>query len=192
MIFMRTIMMFLICVVFFSCNNKKKDNPIVSISTAYGDIELELYSKKAPKTVAAFLLNIEKGLYKNTNFYRVLKNEELDQQSNYGVIQGGIWPAKNNSILVPLESTNQTGLTHNSGTISMARSVGEQATTEFFICIGEQQLFNDGGGAPEDKQGFAAFGEVIKGMDVVREIQNQKNSGDLFLRKIIINNINVE
>ena len=185
---MRTIIAFLICTIFFSCSNKKTDNPVVVIKTAFGDIEIELYPKQAPKTVASFLANVEKGLYKNTNFYRVLKNDDLDMQSNYGVIQGGIWPVKKEET-IEIETTKQTGLTHVSGTISMARATGEKATTEFFICIGEQQLFNEGGENPVDKQGFAAFGQVIKGMSVVRQIQNQKNNGDMFLNKIVIDNI---
>ena len=185
---MRTIIAFIICMIFFSCNNKKTDNPVVVIKTAFGDIEIELYPKQAPKTVAAFLTNVEKGLYKNTNFYRVLKNDDLDMQSNYGVIQGGIWPAKSGA-QIENESTKQTGLLNISGTISMARTTGEKATTEFFICIGEQQLFNEGGENPADKLGFAAFGQVIKGMAVVRQIQNQKNRGDMFLNKIVIDNI---
>ena len=185
---MRTIIAFLICTIFFACNNKKNDNPVVVIKTAYGDIEIELYPKQAPKTVAVFLANIEKGLYKNTNFYRVIKNDDLDIQSNYGVIQGGTWPVKN-ELQIEHESTKQTGLSHISGTISMARTTGEKASTEFFICIGEQQLFNEGGNSPTDNQGFAAFGHVIQGMAVVRKIQDQKNNGDKFLNPISINNI---
>ena len=187
---MRTIIAFLICSIFFSCNNKKNDKPIVKILTAYGDIEIELYPKQAPKTVAAFLTNVEKGLYNNTNFYRVLKNEDLDQQSNYGVIQGGIWPIKN-ELQIEHESTKETGLSHVSGTISMAKATGEKATTEFFICIGEQNMF-DAGNNPTDIDGYAAFGKVVKGMDVVRKIQSQKSEGDKFLKNITINNIERE
>ena len=188
---MRTIIAFLICTIFFSCSNKKNDNPVVVIKTAFGDIEIELYPKQAPKTVAAFLANVEKGLYKNANFYRVIKNDDLDQQTNYGVIQGGIWPTKN-GLQIDHESTKQTGLSHVSGTISMARTTGEKATTEFFICIGEQQLFNEGGKSPEDSLGFAAFGIVTKGMSVVRKIQDQKNDADKFIQNISINNIDKE
>ena len=128
-------------------------------------------------------------MYKNTTFYRVLKNEDLDIQSNYGIIQGGIWPIKKKIVGVVHESTNQTGLSHTSGTISFARANGELATSEFFICIGEQTLFNEGNASPDDKKGFAAFGKVMSGMDVVRKIQDQKNNGDMFTKPIKIKDV---
>jgi peptidyl-prolyl cis-trans isomerase A (cyclophilin A) len=186
---MRIIFILFVIVTLLSCNNNANDNPHIQIVTSYGDIEIELYPKQAPKTVAAFLQNMEAGLYKNTNFYRVLKNEDLNADDNYGIIQAGIWPATKPVPAIPLESTNASGLSHISGTISMARTSGAQATSEFFICIGEQKVFNQGGDLPEDKLGFAAFGKVVSGMNVVRKIQDQKNNGDKFVQNIAIENI---
>jgi peptidyl-prolyl cis-trans isomerase A (cyclophilin A) len=186
---MRIICTLFILVTLLCCNNNANDNPHIQIVTSLGDIEVELFPKQAPKTVAAFLQNIDAGLYKNTNFYRVLKNEDLNADDNYGIIQGGIWPAAKTVTAIPLESTNATGLTHISGTISMARTSGAQATSEFFICIGEQKVFDQGGDLPEDKLGFAAFGKVVSGMNVVRKIQDQKNNGDKFVQNITIEKV---
>ena len=87
------------------------------------------------------------------------------------------------------ESTKLTGLTHQSGTISLARTEPGTANTEFFICIGDQSPFDFGRRGTEDGQGFAAFGKIFRGMDIVRKIQAQKSSGDHFDERIVINNI---
>jgi peptidyl-prolyl cis-trans isomerase A (cyclophilin A) len=174
---------------FCSCTQKKYDNPHILIDTNYGEIEAELYPTKAPKTVTAFLSYIDSGFYKNTTFYRVLKNEDLPMDINYGVIQGGVWPQKKNVAGVEHESTRLSGLTHTNGTLSLARSSVGTATTEFFICIGDETQFDAGNKGRFDTLGFAAFGSVVKGMDIVRKIQAQKNKGEDFDTKIIINNI---
>jgi peptidyl-prolyl cis-trans isomerase A (cyclophilin A) len=173
----------------FSCTQTKDENPHILIDTNYGEIEAELYPEKAPKTVAAFLSYIDSGFYKNTTFYRVLKNEDMPMDINYGVIQGGIWPLEKNIKGVEHESTRLTGLTHTNGTLSLARTSVGTATTEFFICIGDETIFNAGNKGAYDTLGFAAFGSVIKGMDIVRKIQAQKNTGEDFDTKISINNI---
>ncbi len=172
-----------------SCTQKKYDNPHVMIDTNYGEIELELFPKQAPKTVAAFLSYIDSGLYKNTSFYRVLKNEDLLEDDNYGIIQGGVYPNLKNVKPIEHEPTKLTGLSHTDGTISFASLGAGTATTEFFICIGNQTPFDAGNSGTTDKQGFAAFGTVIKGMRIVRKIQATKNTGDHIDEKIIINNI---
>lgn len=172
-----------------SCTQKKYDNPHILIDTNYGDIEAELYLKKAPKTVTAFLSYIDSGFYKNTTFYRVLKNEDMPMEINYGVIQGGVWPQKKNVTGVEHESTRLTGLSHTNGTLSFARTTIGTATTEFFICIGDETIFDAGNKGNYDTLGFAAFGRVVKGMDIARKIQAQKNRGEDFEVKIMINNI---
>lgn len=186
---MRNILLLFFFASLFSCNQKKYDNPRILIITNYGDIEAELYPKNAPKTVASFLSYVDAGYYKNTSFYRVLKNEDLTPENNYGMIQGGLWPHPKNLTGIEHESTKQTGLSHTNGTLSLARIIAGTATTEFFICIGEETAFDAGGSASKDGLGFAAFGKVIDGMEVVRKIQNQKTTGDLFSKKIIISNI---
>jgi peptidyl-prolyl cis-trans isomerase A (cyclophilin A) len=89
------------------------------------------------------------------------------------VIQGGptAQRAKQGFPPVPLERTSQTGLSHKDGVISMARDAPDTAASDFFICIGDQPSLDFGGMRNPDGQGFAAFGHVVKGMDVVRKIQ---------------------
>lgn len=175
---------------FFSCNQPEYKNPHIVIKTQMGKIEVELFPDKAPKTVAAFLSYIDSGYYNSSGFYRVLKTEELPTPVNTGIIQGGIWqtnPGKKATVPgVDFESTKQTGLTHQSGTISLAHTKPGTASTEFFICIGDQSPLDFGRRGTADGQGFAAFGKVFEGMDIVRKIQAQKSSGDKFENKIEI------
>lgn len=182
-----------ICFAIFSCNQPAYKNPHVLIETNLGDIEVELFPDQAPKTVAAFLSFVDSGFYNKTSFYRVLKTEELPTATNTGIIQGGMWqtnPAKKITIPgVEHETTKTSGLTHQSGTISLARLTPGTANTEFFICIGDQSPLDFGRRGTEDGQGYAAFGEVFKGMTIVRNIQAQKSHGDKFDEKIVINRI---
>ncbi len=183
----------IIAACFISCNQPVYKNPHILIETQLGDIEVELFPDQAPKTVAAFLSYIDSGYYNNTSFYRVLKGDELPSDNNTGIIQGGLWqtnPTK--KITIPgivHETTKQTGLTHQSGTISLARTTPGSANTEFFICIGDQSPLDYGRRGTEDGQGYSAFGTVFKGMDIVRKIQAKKSHGDKFDEKITINKI---
>lgn len=165
--------------------------PRIVIKTGYGDIDVELYADKAPKTVAAFLANIDADLYKGGSFYRVLKNEDAPAEYNQGLIQGGIFQMKPDvhAAAVPHESPRQTGISHESGTLSMARTGPGTATSEFFICIGNQKQFDSSSRGSSDGLGYAAFGKVVSGMDVVRAIQNARSSGDKFIAPIAIKNI---
>lgn len=175
-----------------ACSNKKSEFPHIVIQTNYGDIEAELYPAKAPKTVAAFLSYIDKDFYKNTTFYRVLKDEEMPTDYNSGLIQGGVWPNLKSVAGIDHESTKKSGLSHTSGTLSMARTGVGTATTEFFICIGEQTSLDAGRSGTADSLGFAAFGKVTKGMSIVRKIQATRSTGDQFNEKIKIANIEMD
>ena len=181
------------CFTLVACNQPAYKNPHVIIESQLGDIEVELFPDQAPGTVAAFLSYIDSGFYNKTSFYRVLKTEELPTTTNTGIIQGGMWqtnPAKKITIPGILhETTKQTGLTHESGTISLARLAPGTGNTEFFICIGDQSTLDAGRRGIEDGQGYAAFGKVFKGMYIVRKIQAQKSQGDKFDQKIEITKI---
>ena len=180
---------------FFSCNSKKiYKEPTVKIETNFGDITVELYPEKAPKTVAAFLSYVDSGYYKDGSFYRVLKAEDQPSSSfKSDLIQGGIWQTKNAMQIIlpgiPHETTKQTGILHKDGTISMARLEPGTASTEFFIVIGDQKAYDYGGDANADGQGFAAFGRVIEGMDVVKDIHKQPDNETNFTPPIAIKNI---
>lgn len=178
---------------FISCNAYDKDKPRIRIETTRGDIDVELYPTRAPKTVEAFLNNVDAGLYKDVSFYRVLKADQLATDYNTGIIQGGPWnkALKQNEKpkLIPHEPTSSSGLSHTNGAISMARNEPGSASTEFFICIGDQSSLDAGRSGTEDGQGFAAFGMVVSGMKVVRAIQSLPNNGDRFIKPTEIINI---
>ncbi len=177
-----------------ACTAQHTPNPHVVIQTSPGDIEIELYPDKAPKTVAAFLKYVDSGLYRNTLFYRVLnKDNQPSDAYKAELIQGGLWRNRRKEMEklpgIPHETTRQTGLSHTDGTLSMARLEPGSATTEFFICIGAQTGFDYGGANNPDGQGYAAFGKVVKGMDVVRIIYDRPEDEQYFEPPVAIYNI---
>lgn len=148
--------------------------PRVTIQTAIGDIEVELDRERAPITVTNFLYYVHEGLYSDGMFHRtVTLSNQSSNKVKIEVIQASADPAKTNEFrpAIPIERTGDTGLKHRDGTISMARDGPNTAQDEFFICIGDQPELDFGGKRNPDGQGFAAFGKVVKGMDVVRRIQ---------------------
>ena len=178
---------------FISCKHAPYKNPHIQITTAYGEIEVELFPEQAPKTVATFLLYVDSGYYKNSSFYRLLTNENVPAEYNTGLIQGGIYTT-NPRLLEKItgivhESTKQTHLSHTRGTISLARTTPGSASTEFFICIGDQIQFDSGASSGGDGLGFAAFGKVVNGMEVAKKIQNDPSRGESFKTEIKIVNI---
>jgi peptidyl-prolyl cis-trans isomerase A (cyclophilin A) len=183
----------LIAAFLVSCSQKGSKDPHLLIETSQGDIEIEVYPQKAPKTVAAFLSYIDSGYYTNASFYRVLKTDQFSSPSNTGIIQGGIWQTKpqikTTLAGIEHESTKLSGLTHISGTVSLARLEPGTANTEFFICIGDQTPLDHGRRGTKDGEGFAAFGIVVRGMSIVRKIQDQKSKGDRFDIPITISRI---
>ena len=152
------------------------DRPVtmVLIRTDLGDMTVEIYKDQAPVTAANFLSHVERGDYTNSIFYRAVR---LDNQSQskvkIEVIQGGLFHDEVLDTIAPIkhESTQETGILHSDGVISMARMEPGSASTEFFICIGNQPSLDYAGDRNPDGQGFAAFGKVVKGMNVARAIQ---------------------
>ncbi len=151
----------------------------VLLETEKGVIELEVDAARAPVTAANFLRYVDGGLYDGGAFYRTVRPDtEQRTDVRIQVIQGGLPRGRGRGAgprgfdPIPLERTSVTGLRHLDGTISMARSADpDSATSEFFICIGDQPELDAGGKRNPDGQGFAAFGRVVSGMDVVRAIQ---------------------
>ena len=159
----------------------------VRITTSLGEIEVELDAARAPATTANFLKYVDGGFYTNGVFHRTVTTLPDNQPTNtvkIEVIQGGVTPAgadpareKGGSPPIALERTNKTGLKHVDGAISMARDGPDTATSDFFICIGNQPELDFAGKRNPDGQGFAAFGRVTQGMDVVRKIQKAPSKG---------------
>ena len=149
--------------------------PRVLIQTTEGDIELEIDADKAPLTAQNFLHYVHEGLYSDGGFHRsvTLTNQE-NSKVKIQVIQGKANALKRDqfSPAIAMEDTRHTGLKHLNGVISMARSKPNSATDQFFICIEDQPELDFGGRRNPDGQGFAAFGRVTKGMEVVKKIHN--------------------
>lgn len=175
---MKPILFLVLVFLLFGCTQKKHTNPHIEIQTRFGNIELELYPKQAPKTVAAFLSYIDAGYYKRSSFYRVMNQENQTIDSwKAELVQGGLWRSNYKQATslkgIPHETTKQSGIKHTNGVISMARLDPGTATTEFFIMIGNQPGFDYGGENNPDGQGYAAFGKVVDGWDVLDRIYNQ-------------------
>ena len=157
--------------VFTFCGKKY---PVVIIQTEFGDIKVEIYKKQAPVTATNFLKYVNENRFENSRFYRTVTMENQPKDSiKIEVIQGGLGNRKYRLPPIEHETTKTTGILHKNGTISMARGKPGTASSEFFICIGDQPELDFGGKRNPDGQGFAAFGKVTEGMDVVRKIQQQ-------------------
>lgn len=156
-----------------SCGEKA----VVVITTELGDIQVKLDPEKAPVTSANFLRYADAGLFDSACFYRVVRADNQEKDSVLiAVIQGGRYEKEETGGFPPIahETTEQTGINHLDGTISMARWTPGTATSEFFICVGDQPELDFGGKRNPDGQGFAAFGKVTKGMDVVMKIHGME------------------
>ena len=151
-------------------------NPRITINTEFGEITLELFPERAPITVDNFLRYVDEDRFTDAVFYRTVRaDNQPNNKIKIEVIQGGLKADDHPQVLalIPHETTAQTGILHTDGTISMARNEPGTASSEFFICIGDQPALDFGGMRNPDGQGFATFGRVISGMDVVRKIQSQ-------------------
>ena len=151
----------------------------VLVRTELGDIVLEVDAKRAPDTAANFLRYVDAGHYDGGTFHRTVKiDNQPDSPVKIEVIQAGVNPdrAKDGFPPIPIERTSVTGLRHTNGAISMARGQPDSATSGWFICINDQASLDFGGARNPDGQGFAAFGRVVRGMDVVQKIQQAPNT----------------
>ncbi|MCS6808254.1 MAG: peptidylprolyl isomerase [Candidatus Kapabacteria bacterium] len=163
----------------------------VVMYTALGSIEVELYRRAAPATVQNFLEYVAGGYYTGSMFYRtVRKDNQPDKPDSIKIeaIQATISSLYAQHAMPPIlmETTQQTGIRHLDGTISMARDEPNTAQYEFFICIGDQPQLDFGGHRNPDGYGFAAFGRVVKGMDVVRKIHQSPSAGQALTPPIMI------
>ena len=142
----------------------------IEMATGEGDIVIELYLDKAPVTAGNFLNLVDNGDLDGGSFYRVVNAGNDRGSPKIDVIQGGLGNDAEGFDTIAHETTADTGILHTDGVISMARGAVGTASTEFFICIGDQPGLDHGEARNADGQGFAAFGKVVSGMDVVRRI----------------------
>ncbi len=188
---MRVSVYIMVFAAMLSCNasgQSGKKNEKITIRTELGDIHARINLKKAPITSSNFLEYIDAHLFDSARFYRVVR---LDNQPGDSVlievIQGGRYKDEDKGFPPIIhETTKMTGIHHRNGTLSMARSSPGTATSEFFICIGDQPELDFGGRRNRDLQGFAAFGKVTEGMNVVEQIQSIKSSGQYLESPVLV------
>ena len=165
--------------------------PRVIIQTDQGDIEIEVDSVRAPVTAKNFLRYVDLGFYRVGRFHRtVTADNQPGNKVKIAVIQAGLDTLRVKDFPpIPLERTKVTGLSHRDGTVSMARDGPDTATSDFFICVGDQKELDFGGKRNPDGQGFAAFGRVVLGMDVVTRIHQSPAQGQRLEPPVAILNI---
>jgi len=164
--------------------------PRVRFQTTAGDFELLLDAEKAPVTVKNFLHYVHQGLYSDGRFHRtVTLSNQPDDAYKIEVIQASADPNASHRYLepIPLERTSVTGLKHRAGVISMARDAdADSGQHHFFICLSDSPELDFGGKRNPDGQGFAAFGKVTKGMDVINKIHQSEADGQTLVPNIRI------
>ena len=153
---------------------------LVRIETALGAIDIAVDTRRAPVTAGNFLKYVDGGFYDGGRFHRATRPDNYTpappDKPAMEIIQGGINPERRRDGFppIPLERTSVTGLKHVVGTVSMARTpAADSARSDFFICLDDQPSLDFGGKRFDDAQGGGAFGRVVRGMDVVRRIQQQ-------------------
>ncbi|MBP9143605.1 MAG: peptidylprolyl isomerase [Thermoanaerobaculia bacterium] len=147
---------------------------VVRLETELGAIDLEIDLVRAPLSAANFLRYVDAGRYDGGRFHRTVRPDtETRPDVPIAVVQAGVAPLRQTEDFppVPLERTRDTGLRHLAGTLSMARGTPDSATSDFFVCLEDSPVLDFGGARNPDGQGFAAFGRVTSGLDVVRKIQ---------------------
>ena len=166
------------------------DNPFVRIATEIGDIVVEIYENKAPATARHFLRSVDEGYYDGSTFYRAARSADNQpgDEVKIDVVQGGFFDNQDETKcphpFIDLETTDQTGIRHLDGVISMGRDTPDSVNTLFFICVGDQPVLDTGGMRHKDGLGFAAFGRVTAGMDLVRRMHGMKTEGQYIVPQV--------
>ena len=156
------------------------DKPRVVLETDAGRMVLELELARAPLSVCNFLSYVTDGDYAGGTFFRTVVSATNDNPNPIDVIQAATPRGSDDDSRppIPLERTRDTGLGHTAGTISMARDGPDTATSSFFIVTQDTPSLDFGGGRNPDRQGFAAFGRLVEGLDVARAIQMSPADGE--------------
>lgn len=145
---------------------------LVRLETQDGNIDICVYGDAAPHSAASFLDHVSGGHFDAAGFYRVVRFDNDRGSPKINVIQGGLLSEVQVLPPVPHETTASTGISHTDGVISLARAApGTGSGSAFFISIGANPSLDVGGARNPDGQGFASFGRVVAGMQLVRDIQ---------------------
>lgn len=165
--------------------------PRILIDTPLGSITVEIDVVRAPRTGKNFLSYVDSGLYNDAAFCRAVRPADDPNPVKVSVVQAGLHRVDGARALesIPHKDTNLTGLGHDAGTLSMARGEIGTADSEFFIVIDDSWELDAGGGRQPDGHGFAAFGRVIAGMDVVRSISQLEQMPDAELHGELVRRV---
>jgi peptidyl-prolyl cis-trans isomerase A (cyclophilin A) len=143
--------------------------------TDLGELEIEVYADRAPQSAGAFLRYVDEERFVGATFYRVVRPDNDQGNPPITVVQAAVPNKQKAYWAVNHESTAVTRLAHVDGVLSLARrEPGTGTPGEFFICLGDQPSLDFGGLRKPDGQGFAAFGQVAAGMEIVRRIHKQQ------------------
>mgnify|MGYP000075903410 FL=1 len=176
----RAIALTVVCCTGSASAGQVSSNVTVLVVTDLGDITVAIDTEHAPHTAANFLRYVDAGAYDGGQFHRtVTMQNQPNNDVRIEVIQASVNRGRSEDSFDPiqLERTPVTGLRHIDGAISMARGGPDTATSSFFFCIGNQPSLDFGGDRNPDGQGFAAFGHVVSGAEVIRQIQMQPADG---------------
>lgn len=148
-------------------------SPNVILETSAGNIEIEVYPKKAPLTAADFLYHVDEGLYDNQGFYRVVTPATDPLDMGMSLIQGGRLDLVPVTPSVNHEGTVSSGLSNVTGSVAMARdAINSGSAAYFFINMGDNVFLDEGGTRNPDGAGYAVFGTIVSGLDVAKTIQS--------------------
>ncbi len=184
-------LLFLFILIAGCSSPKTKDGSVpLVIKTMEGNIYVSIYPEKAPQTCKAFLDLVDEDYFDDASFYRVMNIHNQPTIAHKAeFVQGGVWKNKERAKpapKIPHESTKQTGILHKMGTLSFARNEPGTADSEFFICVDDQPGLDYGGENNPDGQGYAAFGMVTRGMDVVRRIYFSPDINQYLIKPVFI------
>jgi peptidyl-prolyl cis-trans isomerase A (cyclophilin A) len=164
----------------------------VEVSTELGQFRLELREDRAPASAGYFLADVRAGLYDGSSFFRIvtLANQQAEAERQIEVIQGGLKHTREDlPPAIPHETTAMTALRHLKGTVSLARFAPGAVYHSFFICLRDEPALDFGGARHPDGQGFAAFGRVAEGFDVVARIFTRAEPREYLENEIAIERV---
>ena len=184
----RSFIIALVCsILLMGCSREEN---VYLIETELGDIKFQVYPDKAPITVSNFVRYVENGSFEGATFHRVVRmDNQPDDSIRIEVIQGNFIDGEMGFEPITHETNDKTGVLHMDGAVSMARLAPGTAAASFFICVNDQPELDFGGKRNPDGQGFAAFGDVVEGMDVVRIIQSGATDHQTLKNPIVIKSI---
>ncbi|HEY1382615.1 MAG TPA: peptidylprolyl isomerase [Dongiaceae bacterium] len=161
----------------------------VEVVTELGRFRLEIRQDRAPASAGYFLTDVRAALYDGSSFFRIvtLANQQAEEGRKIEVIQGGLKHTREDlPPVIPHETTAMTGLRHLKGTLSLARFAPGAVYHSFFICLRDEPALDFGGARHPDGQGFAAFGRVATGFDVVQRVYARAEASEYLTNEIAI------